>query len=107
MVLAPVSMDYVTDLLCRVIMEQRAGILHATGPEDMTYAQAALFLAENLGLDTKLIQPVPCRDMPGLSHVPRHAALGGVVDGDEVGPRGFEAVAASFFTNQRRDHNQL
>ncbi len=97
MVFAPISMSFATEILCRVVLEQRTGIIHATGSKDITYAQAAYFIADMFELDAELIKPLQCRHLPGFSHVPRHAALASVGCGTcNLDDNVFEALRAFF-----------
>lgn len=98
MAFAPVSMDYAVGLLIKIITEQRRGVFHATGPEDITYSQAAYFIAEQMGLDLALIEPVTCRNLPGVTQSPRYAALSGVFNEDELGATGFDALRIALVT---------
>jgi dTDP-4-dehydrorhamnose reductase len=72
--MAPVSIQFAVDVLCRVAAERRPGIVHANAAHDITYAQAAHIIAARIGADERLI--VPSAGVHS-AHIcsPRYAAL--------------------------------
>jgi dTDP-4-dehydrorhamnose reductase len=84
--MAPVSMKFAADVLCRVAAERRPGIVHANAAHDITYARAAEIIATRIGADQRLIVPTQ-----GVltAHVcsPRYAAL----DASGLAALGFDA----------------
>lgn len=74
MVLAPLSLAFTVDLLRRVAATRLSGIVQASAASEISYAQAAHIIAHNMGVDTRLIEPVPsppARDF----FTPRHASF--------------------------------
>ncbi|PLZ01915.1 hypothetical protein CY652_12820 [Burkholderia sp. WAC0059] len=72
--MAPVALSFAIDVLCRVAAARRSGIVHATATHDITYAQAAGIIAQRIGADRQLVQPVP-RNRSERIAAPRYAAL--------------------------------
>ncbi len=66
MVLAPVSLGFLTDVLVRLIdldldlalALDSGGIIQVSGPEDITYEALARYLAKLIGASQDLIQPL-------------------------------------------------
>jgi len=61
MTLAPTRIDSVTSAICFLLSERPSGIFQLTGPRDVSYADVGYFLAEKLGVETSLVQPVSAR----------------------------------------------
>jgi dTDP-4-dehydrorhamnose reductase len=72
--MAPVSLSFAVEVLRKVAQQRRPGIIHATAARDMTYAQAAVLIAQKLGVDPAQIDPV---SRATTVFAPRHAALDG------------------------------
>lgn len=76
MSMAPMPIDVVA-LAIAGMMEDRVAIMaQLSGPRDISYAEAAGFLARQIGADPRLIEPVSAREasMPAGS-TPRHTTL--------------------------------
>jgi dTDP-4-dehydrorhamnose reductase len=76
MSMAPVPIDVVA-LAIAGMMEDRVAITaQLSGPRDISYAEAAGFLARQIGADLRLVEPTSARDgfMPAGS-TPRHTTL--------------------------------
>lgn len=56
MKMAPVTLDLITSVLTRLAYEPVAGILHISGPEDISYYEAACHLAERMSASQSLIE---------------------------------------------------
>lgn len=74
LVMAPISLDFTVDVLCRVAAARRGGIFHATAARDISYASAAGIIARSIGAGESLIAPVVGKFSPHVA-VPRYAAL--------------------------------
>jgi dTDP-4-dehydrorhamnose reductase len=57
MVMAPVGVDFVTEVVQKVGGMRCDGITQVSATYDVTYAQAALHIAERLGVDLNLVHP--------------------------------------------------
>ncbi len=56
--MAPISLDFATDILSWLISQNSHGIFQATASYDITYADAAFKLASLFQIDTSLIEPI-------------------------------------------------
>jgi dTDP-4-dehydrorhamnose reductase len=74
MMMAPISLTFAVQVLCRLALRRRAGIVHATATHDISYADAARVIAQQLGADPDLIVPASHRN---TEHVfaPLYSAL--------------------------------
>ena len=94
-VLAPISLDCVVGLLVGITTNRRCGIFHATGPTDITYADAAYWIADRMGVDDRLVVPVPRKYLPGDLR-PIHRALDVSMDLAEMGLTGIDSLQELF-----------
>lgn len=74
MVMAPIALGFAVNVLCRVAGSRRAGIVQATAARDMTYARAAEVIAQRVGANPDLIEPV-LRPATGQIATPHHGTL--------------------------------
>lgn len=75
-VFSPLSLSFAVDLFARVIDHSPTGILQVSADRDVTYAQLAHRLAERMGVDSSLVQPVSAQSSGlFLEHLPRHTTL--------------------------------
>jgi len=76
MVFAPLPLQFAVEALLGVAASRLSGILQVSGERDVTYAEAAEFIARELGADHALVQPVTAASagLPPES-VPRHTTL--------------------------------
>jgi dTDP-4-dehydrorhamnose reductase len=76
MVMAPLSLAFTADILCRIAVAKQPGIFQASASEDISYADAGRHLARRLGLKEALVQPVSAfsTGLP-VAAVPRHTTL--------------------------------
>jgi dTDP-4-dehydrorhamnose reductase len=76
MVMAPVSVRWVVDVLCRIGQRRIKGLWQVSGSRDVTYAEAAGHLASRLQASPSLVQPRMVADAGlSLEHVPTHTTL--------------------------------
>ncbi len=77
MFMAPVSLDLVTRVLGQMGRRRLPGVWHLSASHDLSYAQAAAYLARRLGVDAGLVQPVS-RRQAGIAQgdAPARTALG-------------------------------
>lgn len=74
-VVAPVHIDEVCDAILNLSSNNH--IIHLSANKDITYAEMAFFIAEELGLDAGKIVPRLSTDMGvNLKHTPKYASLG-------------------------------
>ena len=62
MVLAPLSLEWTADLIVRAMQDASGGVFHASGDEDLTYAEVARDLTRALGADPALVDEISCAD---------------------------------------------
>lgn len=55
---SPVLLDFTRDALVKIGDSRPGGIIHLSGDRDLSYADAALVLAQTLGVEENLIKPV-------------------------------------------------
>ncbi len=58
MTLAPVSVDIVSSAIALVLRDQIPGIYQLSGPRDVSYADVARFLAQQIGASEELVEPI-------------------------------------------------
>lgn len=75
MYLAPVSVDFVSEMIIQLLAERRPGIFQASGDRDVSYETLARALADAVGADGALVKPVAAGpDLPPPAR-PRHSTL--------------------------------
>ncbi|MGN6579994.1 MAG: sugar nucleotide-binding protein [Bordetella sp.] len=74
LVMAPISLDFTVDVLCRVAAARLGGIVHATASRDISYATAADIIARRIGVHDPSVAPIAGKFSPHVA-VPRYAAL--------------------------------
>jgi dTDP-4-dehydrorhamnose reductase len=57
LVIAPLPIGLVVETIARMIERRPAGVMQASGPRDVAYADVALHIARRLGADPALVQP--------------------------------------------------
>jgi len=76
LVIAPVSLNYVVNSLIQIAASETYGMFQVTGDRDISYADAAIFIADKLGVDKELVQPRISKEMGiDLMSNPSHATL--------------------------------
>lgn len=55
---SPIRLDFVITVLARIAELKVDGIVQVSGNADISYEQAARYIAERLGVDTRLVQPI-------------------------------------------------
>lgn len=76
MVMSPVSIDSVADILYRVGKKRLAGIIQVSGEKDVTYKEVAQHIAESMGANPALIQPIKSSESGlNLEAAPRYTTL--------------------------------
>ncbi len=62
MVIAPLPVDFVTEVLCQLGLRALSGVVQVSGQEDVTYADVARYVARHCGAPETLVQPRRARD---------------------------------------------
>jgi len=76
MVMAPVPLPFVVRALAQIGRVRRSRMFQISGNRDVTYAEAARYLAGRLGVDPKLVQPVQSIHASStLDPLPAHTTL--------------------------------
>lgn len=71
---APISLEITTNLLFKVAHQRVNGIIQLSATEDISYADAAYYIANKLCLDTALIKPVSCHTA-GITNQPKFTTM--------------------------------
>ena len=76
MQMAPTPIGIVVQAISNLMSENARGIFQLTGPFDICYLQAGLYLAQQLRVNRSLVEPVSARSfgLP-LGSTPRHTTL--------------------------------
>lgn len=100
MPMAPVTLDLVVRALLAIAIARRSGLWQISATHDISYAEAALCLANRLGADPALVQPVSWREAsPSMEHVPTHTTLDSSRLAEELGidaPHPLDSLAHAF-----------
>jgi dTDP-4-dehydrorhamnose reductase len=75
MVMAPVSLRFVTDLLLRIAAGHFSGVSQASGAADVTFEQVCRAVCRHLAAEESLVRPITCHDGSVQDHVPTYTAL--------------------------------
>lgn len=76
MVMAPVALAFVVRVLCAIAAHHLPGITQVSGQQDLTYEQAARYLARKLGVSLELIQPMSAKESAiQFEDIPKHTTL--------------------------------
>ena len=76
MIMAPVSLAFAVDVLCRVGESSLSGVLQVSGDKDTTYEQVAMHIVEHFSCKSSLIQAVKSIEVyPGAEAIPKHTTL--------------------------------
>jgi dTDP-4-dehydrorhamnose reductase len=94
-VMAPLSVAFATELICRVATSKRAGVTQASASNDISYAGAAKYIATKIRADMNLVKPVSCKNA-GISAFPDHTTL----DTMELQELGLEAPSPTHVLDQ-------
>lgn len=62
MYFSPISIDIAINVICIVINSKLKGIFHAPAKENISYAEAAYFIAKMINADNSLIHPISMKD---------------------------------------------
>lgn len=73
MVMSPISLEYVTEALCRIGLGAENGIMQLSATGEITYEQAGRRLAARLGVADSLIHPTSAAGK--VEHLPAHVTL--------------------------------
>ncbi len=73
-VMSPISVVLAVELIIHVVKMKISGITQLSASYDITYYQAAKYIAEKLRLDFSLIRPVFYKDK-GITYSPNHTTL--------------------------------
>ncbi len=74
MVMAPVSLDFAIEVLKRVSDIQLSGITQVSATKDITFENAAHYIAKQLGFSLELIRAISCKES-GVLFSPKHTTL--------------------------------
>ncbi|MBT4888554.1 MAG: sugar nucleotide-binding protein [Rhodospirillales bacterium] len=94
-VMAPVSVTFAVELISRVLTHKRSGIIQASATGDMSYKDAAKYIALKLGVDIRLIEPISYLQA-GIQFSPKYTTL----DVTTLLELGFEAPSETHALDQ-------
>ena len=89
---APISLRCAVNLIVDISVNRRSGIFHATAPDDVSYADAARWLADAVGARQALVEPVSGQEVLMTQVLPRSVALSTTLDLVRYGPIGLESL---------------
>lgn len=72
--MSPLPLAFAVELLCRVMEKHATGIIQASAACDISYEQAARYLARRLGCDEQLIEPISYAQR-GIEYSPANTTL--------------------------------
>ena len=76
LVMAPLPLPFVVQALTRIGARRHGGVFQLSGERDITYAEAAEWLAARLGANPKLVQPITSVEAGvALEAIPAHTTL--------------------------------
>jgi dTDP-4-dehydrorhamnose reductase len=76
MVMAPIPLAFAADTLYLIAARRLAGISQVSANKDVTYAQAADRIAQLMGADRRLVQPLDAAESElDFEAIPRHTTL--------------------------------
>ena len=86
LVIAPLPAGFVVEAVAAMVTCRPAGVLQASGPVDITYADVALHIARRVGADPRLVRPQDSSDtgLPAI-FAPRNTTLDTSRLRDELG----------------------
>lgn len=76
--LSPLSLVDMAEVLYSAMAKGERGILHLSGPDQVSYAEAGNILADVLRVDKTLIREIPTPDTIPMEEHPPHVTLGGI-----------------------------
>ncbi len=74
MLFSPVALEEVTGCLLRLATDFEPGIFHLSGDQDISYAQAARWLAQEARVSELLVRPKECKKA-GINFIPQYSRL--------------------------------
>jgi dTDP-4-dehydrorhamnose reductase len=97
--LAPISLKFTAQAIKSICEQRRTGIFHISGAQNISYTEAASYIAARIGADTELISPISGKEMAvDTDQMPRNAALSASRIESGVGllcPNSFDAIKES------------
>jgi dTDP-4-dehydrorhamnose reductase len=93
MTLAPVEARRVAALVSAILLSGGDGVYQASGDRDLTYAEAAQFLAAAWGADPALVRPLPAPVAVAGARLPAHTTLDMSRERGEFGVGNADALA--------------
>lgn len=102
LVFAPISLRSAVACVMMVARNRTRGICHVSGGEDITYADAAFWMAREMGAESGLVQPIRSSQGRGRARVARYATLATDPVYECLGPTGWSAVRMVIEAENRR-----
>jgi dTDP-4-dehydrorhamnose reductase len=76
LICAPIPVDFVVEGLVRIGTQQKGGLFHLSGADEVSYADLARSLARRLGVDSALVRPTTSTAAGvTLQSLPKHSSL--------------------------------
>lgn len=99
MVFSPISLSLVLEVMMLVATQKISGIIQVSGEKDITYHQAASYIANCIGADSSLVNPISALEK-GIARnmIPSHTTMdmSRLVDEFGINPPSYEAVIDKF-----------
>lgn len=97
--LAPISLKFTARAIRQICEQRRTGIFHLSGAPNISYTEAASYIASRIGADTKLINPISGKEMSiDTDQMPHNAALSAPRIASDLGltcPSSFDSINES------------
>lgn len=71
---SPISIDFVANLIFQLHQHHLNGIIQVSATEDISYADAAIYLAQKLYIDTSFVKPISCQTV-GITNSSRFTTM--------------------------------
>jgi dTDP-4-dehydrorhamnose reductase len=72
---SPISIEFVANLIFKLHQYHLGGIIQVSATEDISYADAATYLAQKLRVDTSLVKPISCQSLGTNINPPRFTTM--------------------------------
>ncbi len=73
---SPLPLSFAVEVFCRMAEKRIPGTVQVSGDRDVTYAEVAYRVAQRMGVNRNLVQPILARESElFLEHLPQHTTL--------------------------------
>ena len=76
MVLSPIPINFAIKTIIKIAESKKTGIWQISAKQDITYEELARYIARNIGVSERSIQPIKARESGQIfEHIPKHTTL--------------------------------